>query len=350
MKNRIIGGDFEIDPALLMAGASAGFSGKFSSGRAALAAILAHLDDQGVTSLLLPDYLCESLVWTARNSGYKAGHYDLGKDLRLDRNRWNRVEGAHAAVLLINYFGLLDLSDDIRWLKRAGFTVIVDNVHSFFSMNLDSEADYQFSSFRKIFPVPDGARVISRASVEWDSFLGPRNQFYPSKIAGGILKHLRNALEVKDEEYLDLFAKGEAVLNAEIGATSASILSSMIMAKLEMTQIAQARIRNAQHIVQHLNNYLGDFVKMIGSVPLCIPLLLNNRDEVRTQLRRKSIFLPVHWPCCDEWSRSEGLGKWMSEHELSIVIDQRYTVADMDFILEALNEASPEFIKEITVD
>ena len=44
-------------------------------------------------------------------------------------------------------------------------------------------------------------------------------------------------------------------------------------------------------------------------------------------------FCPVHWPL-------EGMnvkkGAEMAEHELSIIVDQRYTNADMEYILDLI--------------
>ena len=347
MSCKVIGGEFEIDPALLLSEGETQPCGGFSSGRSALKAILAHLGEQGETALLLPEYLCESVVRTAQNAGCNPSFYAVGRDLRLERGRWGWTGSERTAVLLVNYFGLLDLSKDIAWLKRAGFTVIVDHVQAYFSQGPDSEADYQFTSLRKTFPVPDGAQVLSRLPVRWEPFFGQRNQFYPDKTMGALLKHLRLALNVQDDEYLALFAKGEALLDAETDVTSASVLSAAIMSKLDLAQISQTRVRNAQRVVSRLGDNVGDFVKLNQGVPLCIPVLLKNRDEVRSRLRQKGIFLPVHWPACGACDRPGGLGRWMAEHELSLVIDQRYTLQDMDFIVDALLEAKPDFLREI---
>ena len=51
---------------------------------------------------------------------------------------------------------------------------------------------------------------------------------------------------------------------------------------------------------------------------------------------QQQIFCPVHWPL-------EGMdvqkGVEMAEHEMSIIIDQRYTNKDMCFILTTLEKA-----------
>ena len=69
---------------------------------------------------------------------------------------------------------------------------------------------------------------------------------------------------------------------------------------------------------------------------LFVPIWLEDRNKVRKQMFQQQIFCPVHWPL-------EGMnvqkGAEMAEHEMSIIIDQRYTNKDMDFILNTLEKA-----------
>ena len=68
-------------------------------------------------------------------------------------------------------------------------------------------------------------------------------------------------------------------------------------------------------------------------IPLCIPVYWENRDEVRRRMFQHEVFCPVHWPL-------EGMdvkkGKEMAEHELSLIIDQRYGQKDMELIISLL--------------
>lgn len=68
-------------------------------------------------------------------------------------------------------------------------------------------------------------------------------------------------------------------------------------------------------------------------IPLCIPVYLENRDEVRRSMFQHEVFCPVHWPL-------EGLpvkkGKEMAEHELSLIVDQRYVEKDIISMINLL--------------
>ena len=163
------------------------------------------------------------------------------------------------------------------------------------------------------------------------------NKFHQYKIAGSILKFLRESAYYDDEIFLHLFDKGEQQIDGEI-ATGMSSISQEIITKLDIQRIASIRQRNAKQILLGLRE-LG--VKTIlpvsdTSIPLFIPIWLENRNRVRKQMFQNQIFCPVHWPL-------EGLnvqkGAEMADHEMSIIVDQRYTENDMDFILTTLEKA-----------
>ena len=71
--------------------------------------------------------------------------------------------------------------------------------------------------------------------------------------------------------------------------------------------------------------------------PLGIPILLENRDEIRERMRQNRIFLPVHWPN----QNNNGLGKYFEDHELTLLVDQRYSKSNIDKMLEVLVGSHP---------
>ena len=68
-------------------------------------------------------------------------------------------------------------------------------------------------------------------------------------------------------------------------------------------------------------------------IPLCIPIYLENRDEVRGRMFQHEVFCPVHWP-------QDGMdvkkGKEMAVHELSLIVDQRYGQKEMNEFLSLI--------------
>ena len=74
---------------------------------------------------------------------------------------------------------------------------------------------------------------------------------------------------------------------------------------------------------------------MENKTPLFVPIYVQDRNKVRKYMFQHNVFCPVHWPL-------EGLslkkGAEMAEHELSLIVDQRYTHKDMEYILDLLSQ------------
>ena len=69
------------------------------------------------------------------------------------------------------------------------------------------------------------------------------------------------------------------------------------------------------------------------SVPLFVPIYLENRDDVRRRMFQHEVFCPVHWPL-DGMSVKRGAD--MAKHELSLIVDQRYGEKDMDLMIDLM--------------
>ena len=111
--------------------------------------------------------------------------------------------------------------------------------------------------------------------------------------------------------------------------------SQRLFAGTDFEQAKFQRQANARVILEGLSR-LG--IEPLNEVPVdCVPLFiliyLENRDEVRTRMFQNKVFCPVHWPL-------EGMavkkGKEMAEHELSLIVDQRYGENDIISMINLL--------------
>ena len=161
------------------------------------------------------------------------------------------------------------------------------------------------------------------------------NTFGQYKAAAALLKSMREG-NFNDKVYLELFEKGEILINKEIECSMSGIAEKLYFS-VNDEHIKECRLNNAHYLLEELEKIgihpifpLGE-----GCVPLFIPVLLENRDVVRKAMFQKEIFCPVHWPL-------EGLdlqrGRIMSEKELSLIIDQRYGRKELDEIIVVLKD------------
>lgn len=334
----MIGGEFQIAVADILNAQNRHFNVPdvyaYSSGRAALFQILKYLkQEKGISHVLLPDYLCSSILVPIKDLGMEYSFYPIDERLEIIESEFIIRYKKDTVVLLINYFGLKDLSNQIKSIKRIDSNVIIleDDVQAYYEFKKPLDGvDFKFTSLRKTFAVPDGGLVKTKHHLPK---VTTPNTFGQYKAAAALLKSMREG-NFNDQIYLELFEKGESLIDFE--------------QECGMSQIAEKlySFMNEDHVkVRRLNNacYLVDELKNIGIepllplkedyIPLFVPIILKNRDIIRKTMFQKEIYCPVHWPL-------DGMeikrGEQMAREELSLIIDQRYGRKEMDEIISVL--------------
>ena len=308
----------------------------YSSGRAALYQILKYLkQERGVSSVLLPDYLCSSVRVPVKELGLDFVFYPINEKLELELASFQPLYKKGTTVLLINYFGLQDLSSQIKAIREIDDKAIIieDDVQAYYEFikPLDG-VDFKFTSLRKTFAVPDGGLV--KTKYHMPKVTTP-NTFGQYKAAAALLKSMREG-NFNDQIYLELFEKGESLIDSE-QECGMSLIAEKLYSFINEEHVRVRRLNNAEYLVDKLGK-IGIkplFPLLKDHVPLFIPIVLMNRDIVRRAMFQKEIFCPVHWPL-------DGMnvkrGELMSQTELSLIIDQRYGRNDMDNIIAVLKE------------
>jgi Predicted pyridoxal phosphate-dependent enzyme apparently involved in regulation of cell wall biogenesis len=336
-----IGGEFDISPDSILSESPNDVT-VFASGRHAFRAILQDLRLRGIFSIWLPEYLCDSVIAATEKESFRIGFYEIDSRLLIKREYVSRIaRDPSSAVLLIDYFGLTDLTSRIEMLKNANICVVVDMVQAYFK-NPYLQADYWFNSLRKFLPVPEGALAYKGCQP----MLAPSrtSDFSHLKMLGGFIKNIASRVDIDDRAYLSLFEKGEAVLDSEESICSTSGIYASLIRRIDIEDVKRRRINNASALRKLLSDsgipsaFDGS---ELDSAPLAIPLLLENRDDIRQSLKHEGVFLPVHWP-----GRAQGpLSDFYAKHELSLVIDQRYSDSDIEYMFSALVSKKPKFIR-----
>ena len=306
----------------------------YSSGRAALYQILKFLKQtKEINHILLPDYLCSSVLVSVKAFGLDYTFYPIDEQLELEPLSFAKVYKKDSPVLVINYFGLKDLTKQIKVIRSLDEHAIIieDDVQAYFEFKKPlGDVDFKFTSLRKTFAVPDGGLVKTKHHL-------PRvtapNTFGQYKAAAALLKSMREG-NFNDQVYLELFEKGESLIDSELDCGMSNI-SVKLFDALEVERVRIRRLNNAEYLVEQLNK-IGKkplLPLLEDHVPLFIPITLNNRDVIRRRLFRNEIYCPIHWPL-DGMDLSKG--KEMAETELSLIVDQRYCHKEMNKIVELL--------------
>lgn len=332
----MIGGEFEIDTSLQRDDfVTQPDIFYYASGRTALYQILRSLAPRH-HKIWLPDWLCHSMVEAVVKAGFEYHFYELDDQFKATLNALDHVGYSDGnVVLMVNYFGLQELTETAKAIKQAfpNTIVIEDDVQAYwvFAEKENPYADYCFTSLRKSLAVPDGGLVKTHKPMP---IVKEGNTFSPLKLKAGQMKLNRGQEGIKDEDYLTLYEEGERRIDDNYDSVM-SDTAKRLYAGVGMHQVKKQRQANAAYIIKCLQE-LG--IKPLipvqdGVVPLFVPIYLENRDEVRKRMFQHEVFCPVHWPL-------EGMkvkcGSEMAAHELSLIVDQRYSEENIKSIISNL--------------
>ena len=327
----VIGGEFKI-PLLGIETKESDNGIFFASGRGAFAAILKRIIANNNTihkrgGVMLPDYLCSSITQVCIDEKISYQFYHIKDDLLPDEEQLMPKLDDNSVVLLISYFGMIDVENVADRIKKQNpnVVIILDDVQNYYSQYSKSDFwDYRFNSYRKWFAVPDGAEVFLKSgSVELPN---AKNTFAQYKFSGNVLKNFSEWLE--DSLCLDLLGKGEEILDTDYNCECSKI-SRHLIPEISFEEIKSKRMENASFLHDELEKLGIKHTYNPVSVPLFIPVFLENRSEVRKKMFSNNIFTPVHWPYESDKLNGE-VKNLIYDRELSLICDQRYSIDDME--------------------
>lgn len=327
----------------------------YSNGRAAYFAILKHIAAEADYSLrvLLPSYLCHTMLEPARAAGLEAVFYKVRADLSIDIDDLARLMRAGASVIVIcDYFGFrgsLQVLDDPHLPMTDDHFVLYDATHS----ALDQEPwktavwkpDVCVVSLRKMLPVVDGAFAIwmSRRSVSGPESPTTLSESVSLRSVAMLLKASYLLHGQGDKKvYLSMYHQSESLVDEEYQQTRGmSALSRSMLEHVDLIKARTSRRENYRRLLEMLGNL--ESVRPLFPVlpddvyPLGFPVVADRRDELRTHLAQNNIYCPIHWILpddipADEFPESHGL----SQRILTIPCDQRYTASDMTKVGKAV--------------
>lgn len=313
----------------------------YASGRAALYQILKYLKkQQGIARILLPDYLCDTILVPIKRLKLSYEFFSLNEKLELNPAVFYKVYKKGSVVLLINYFGLQDLSEQVACIRNLDKEAIIieDDVQAYYEFKKPlGDVDFKYTSLRKTFAIPDGGLVKTKCQLP---VIEKPNTFGQYKAAAAIMKSMKEGNFV-DSVFLDISRIGGSKIDDEMDC-GMSLISERLYASIDEENVKNCRQANARYMVERLSEKRIQLLLPVAEdkVPLFIPIVLDNRDEVRKAMFQNEIFCPVHWP-------HEGMpvkkGKEMAIHELSLIVDQRYNESDMYQIVSFINNNGYEY-------
>ena len=289
------------------------------SGRTAIEAVVRQTPD--AHTAFLPSYCCDSMIVPFRDAGIEVKFYQVSWDNGLKVE----IDGSADIVLWCNYFGFKNEMPELNGV------VIEDITHSMLStVSAHSNSDYLVASLRKWEPVNCGGYC----SVKMDGEV-PSDEFVRLKSEAMELKadYLKDLNPKKKQQFLSMFGESNHWLAEHYSGLSIDSFSRDYLERVDVEHQRRIRRENAKTLYEGLSGKV-QFMFPVEAMdcPLFVPVLLPNRNEVRTHLTKNEIYCPVHWP------KPKGCESNIYDLELSLICDQRYGVEDMKRIVSVIQE------------
>ena len=313
-----------------------------NGGRACLVIIGDNLLNHGIDKILLPSYLCPSIVTLLERAGLKCDYYQINEDLSIDLDDLSQKVNNYKAVYFINYFGFLhppEVRNYLKTLQQNGVFVVEDNAQAGFTDH--PTGDFILNSLRKLVPY-DGGYLITGHDISpyLSKYHGLPNRRLP--VIREYRQRLRNYLfnEVGSHKKLvNLYSMADQYYETDIVVEGDPDERQQIE-RLDWEGIRQLRRDNYRYmlgLIAPIPEITPIFPALQeDNIPLGLPVYLNgvSRDKVYEYLGKNGIGLFIHWEELRHDPRTNGnpLAVLMAGRMLTLATDQRTSCEQMDYL------------------
>lgn len=287
------------------------------------ASLFYALKGMGVSKIYMPYYYCPTTIEAVKRSNIRVLFYHIDRELQPE----GILDNADTAVLLVNYFGIMDkkveaLADTFRQSK-----VIIDNAQAFYCPPVMRKNVVNLYSAKKFFGIPDGSYVI-----------------------GSGVTH-----EEQEETYAEEYA--QYLLTTYEKGTNAAYASKkrvdeMLAANFgPMTKLSLGLLQNVDYervYKRRCDNYSLFAKAFAGRNHLQIPKtcaayhypLLPGESglQVKQKLIQDRIYVPTLWEGEDLLKEGNTFERDMSRNAVFLPMDQRYGEDDIAYIIAKVKE------------
>jgi hypothetical protein len=287
-----------------------------NTGRNALEYILRT---RNFKKIFLPYYSCDALLEPLKKTNTSYDFYKIDKKLEPKAEKI----GLDEAILIVNYFGVLD--NAVKKLSYKYAHVVIDNSQAFYSKPI--KGIDTFYSNRKFFGVANGAYLYT--SKVWDEAL-------PTDISYDRMSHLLIREDINANKGYSQFIINEKLLcNQPI--KKMSLLTSHIMKSIDYKKVKKIRRNNFLLLHKYLNQTNELKLKYpVDCVPMVYPYLIKNSAKLKEELIANKIYTATYWSNVFNWVKKDSWEYYLADNLLALPIDQRYSKKEIKYILNLI--------------
>ncbi len=353
-EDMFVGGEFYYDGEWLLDQSTPAAENRLflNGGRACLAVIGDYLVGHGIHEILLPSYLCPTILDTLERCGLAYAFYQVNEDLSIDLDDLANKASDYRTIYFINYFGFPhppEVHNYLKGLQKKGTLLIEDNAQAGFSAH--PAGDFVFNSLRKLVPF-DGGYLDTDLEIApyLLKYQGRPNRRLPlirdyrqrlhDYLIDGIGSHKKL---VGLYSRADLYYENDIVVEGDSGELAQ-------IEQLDWSCIRQRRRENYNYLLGLITPIpeIKPIFPILQSdmMPMGLPIYVNgvSRDAIYEHLGENGIGLFIHWEELRHDARTNGnaLAVSMAARMLTLTIDQRTSRAQMEYLAETLADGVQE--------
>ena len=324
-----------------------------NGGKACLIVICESLRDHGIDRILLPAYICPTIVNTLERCGMKCAYYPVRPDLSIDLAALEQIVGSHQVIYFINYFGFTHAPETQEYLKeeqKKGTILVEDNAQAGFAQV--TIGDFVFNSMRKLVPY-DGGYLLTAENVQ--PYLMKYHNL-PNRRLPVIREYRRGLADYllrgrgDHAKLVNLYEEAETLYEADM-IVEGDAQERDAIEHLNWQAIRQKRRENYTYLQRLVMGITG--VEVIHPVlqpeimPMGLPVYIESvsRDWLLDELGEAGIGLTVHWGGIQHDQRLNGnpTAMEMAGKMLTLAIDQRLSRRQLNYQAERLFACTRRF-------
>lgn len=360
-----------------------------NNGRTASVYALQHCAERMKNKVvLLPDYLCLSVISAIRWAGLSYDFYRISANLEIDTDSLEakiKEHGKNAGMIyMIHYFSVPQppriVKELCRLAREYGLLIMEDITQALFSRSpqkcsgIESggiEAsgikaaaeppetgfssmgfgDYIVASTRKWFPMTDGGLCAIRNDTYKDgpslSQLPPLENAYDESVYKELLiSALRPVYDddpqLEKQAYLTYEKEANASRYVNLTPRNMTDASKHIFFDTDTDFLIRRRIENFRCLYDRLKEIPE--IKLLSKdiddadnyVPFGLALLAEDRDSLYSHLVDSNIIPEIQWILPTDYYEPGQDAKYLSAHNLMLQCDQRYDASDMERVADVI--------------
>lgn len=271
-----------------------------------------------IKKIWLPKLLCSAISDICKEEKVEIFYYSI--DERLRPVLPDILDGGW--LYLINYYGQYNV-EEIESVGRKYRNVIIDNAQAFYTRAIEG-LDTIYTC-RKFFGVPDGGYLYT--TCEYIKKM-PRDESHER------IGFLAGRFERSAHDFYAAYRENEKKIDT-LSLKSMSQITHNLLCGIDYTDEARIREDNFKHLHYCLKN--KNLLKVeVPEGPYMYPFLVENGAMLRKRLLKEKIYIPLLWPNVIQDLNPIDIEYKLADNILPLPCDQRYTIKDMDYIVEKI--------------